>query len=76
VLNNSPYDVAAAALCLTEGGAVVTDAAGRPLDDRPLLGAGPEFQMSMLCAAGPGLHRKLVAEIDDGIGRLKERARG
>ena len=29
VLNNSPYDLAAAALCAREGGAVVTDAAGR-----------------------------------------------
>ena len=63
VLNNSPYDVAAAALCLTEGGAVVTDAAGRSLDDRPLLGSGPEFQMSMLCAATPELHAKLLAHI-------------
>jgi myo-inositol-1(or 4)-monophosphatase len=74
VLNNSPYDVAAAALCLTEGGAVVTDAAGRPLDDRPLLGSGHEFQMSMLAAASEPLHRKLVAEIDRGIARLRARA--
>ena len=34
-LNNSPYDLAAAALCLEEGGAVVTDAPGGPLGDRP-----------------------------------------
>jgi myo-inositol-1(or 4)-monophosphatase len=74
VLNNSPYDVAAAALCLAEGGAVVTDAAGRPLDDRPLLGSSPEFQMSMLAAASAPLHRKLVGEIDRGIARLRERA--
>jgi myo-inositol-1(or 4)-monophosphatase len=76
VLNNSPYDVAAAALCLTEGGAVVTDAAGRPLDDRPLLGSSPEFQMSMLAAASVPLHRKLVAEVDRGIARLRERFGG
>ena len=31
VLNNSPYDLAAAALILEEAGAVVTDAYGRPL---------------------------------------------
>jgi myo-inositol-1(or 4)-monophosphatase len=73
VLNNAPYDVAAATLCLLEGGAVVTDAAGRPLDDRPLLGSGPEFQMSMLAAANADLHRQLVAEIDRGIARLRER---
>jgi myo-inositol-1(or 4)-monophosphatase len=76
VLNNSPYDVAAAALCLTEGGAVVTDAAGRPLDDRPLLGSGHEFQMSMLAAASEPLHAELVAEIDRGIARLRERPQG
>jgi myo-inositol-1(or 4)-monophosphatase len=76
VLNNSPYDVAAAALCLAEGGAVVTDAAGRPLDDRPLLGSGHEFQMSMLAAANEPLHARLVAEIDRGIARLRERPQG
>jgi myo-inositol-1(or 4)-monophosphatase len=76
VLNNSPYDVAAAALCLAEGGAVVTDAAGRPLDDRPLLGSGHEFQMSMLAAANEPLHAKLLAEIDRGIARLRERPQG
>ena len=76
VLNNSPYDVAAATLCLREGGAVVTDAAGRPLDDRPLLGSGHEFQMSMLAAASPPLHAELVEEIDRGIARLRERVRG
>ena len=76
VLNNSPYDVAAATLCLTEGGAVVTDAAGRPLDGRPLLGSSHEFQMSMLAAASEPLHAKLVAEIDRGIARLRERPPG
>jgi len=76
VLNNSPYDVAAAALCLTEGGAIVTDAAGRSLDDRPLLGSAPEFQMSMLAAGNPDLHAQLVAAVDRGIARLRERAAG
>jgi myo-inositol-1(or 4)-monophosphatase len=76
VLNNSPYDIAAAALCLTEGGAVVTDAAGRPLDGRPLLGSGHDFQMSMLAAASETLHAKLVTEIDRGIARLRERPPG
>jgi myo-inositol-1(or 4)-monophosphatase len=45
ILNNSPYDLAAAAICLQEGGAIVTDAYGEPLDDRPLLGSSHEFQM-------------------------------
>jgi myo-inositol-1(or 4)-monophosphatase len=73
VLNNAPYDVAAAALILQEGGAIVTDAAGRPLDDRLLLGSGHEFQMSMLAAANASLHTQLVAAIDSGIARLRER---
>ena len=74
VLNNSPYDLAAAALCLTEGGAVVTDAAGASLADRPLLGSGHEFQMSCVCAANAELHRRIVAEVEAGIGRLRERS--
>ena len=73
VLNNAPYDVAAATLILQEGGAIVTDAAGRPLDDRPLLGSGHEFQMSMLAAANASLHGQLVEAIDRGIARLHER---
>jgi myo-inositol-1(or 4)-monophosphatase len=73
VLNNAPYDVAAAWLCLVEGGAVVTDAAGQPLDDRPLLGSGTEFQMSVIAAANRELHGRLVAEVDRGIARLRAR---
>jgi myo-inositol-1(or 4)-monophosphatase len=74
VLNNSPYDLAAAALCLSEAGAIVTDAAGESLDERPLLGSGHEFQMSCACAANAELHRQIVAEVEVGIGRLRERS--
>lgn len=70
LLNNSPYDVAAAALVCSEAGVVVTDASGRTLDDRPLLAAGAAGQMSMLVAANPALHAALLAEIDAGIARL------
>ena len=72
VLNNTPYDLAAAWLCLVEGGAIVTDAHGDPLDDRPLLGSGPEHQMSCVAAANATLHRKLVEAVDQGIRRLTE----
>ena len=71
VLNNSPYDLAAAALCARAGGAIVTDASGRSLDDRPLLGGGVEFQMSVACSSNEALHERLIAEIDRGIGRLR-----
>jgi myo-inositol-1(or 4)-monophosphatase len=70
LLNNSPYDLAAATLLLTEGGAIVTDARGAPLDDRPLLGSGAGYQMSCVASANPGLHELLLAEVDAGIARL------
>ena len=71
VLNNSPYDLAAATICLLEGGAVVTDAYGKPLDDRPLLGSGHEFQMSCVATANAELHTAICAELDAGIERLR-----
>jgi myo-inositol-1(or 4)-monophosphatase len=74
VLNNSPYDLAAAVLCAEEAGAVVTDARGQSLGDRPLLGSGAEFQMSIVASANPALHRLILAELDAGIDRLKAEA--
>ena len=71
VLNNSPYDLAAAALCLEEGGAIVTDAYGKSLDDRPLLGSGADFQMSIVCSSNRTLHDAILTELDRGIERLK-----
>jgi len=71
ILNNSPYDLAAAALILDEAGAVLTDASGRRLDDRPLLGSGHEFQMSCVCAATAELHGAIIAALDAGIERLR-----
>jgi myo-inositol-1(or 4)-monophosphatase len=70
VLNNSPYDLAAAALCLEEAGAVVTDAYGAPLASRPLLGSGADFQISCITASNRELHAKICAAIEAGIERL------
>ena len=70
VLNNSPYDLAAAALCATEAGAIVTDARGRSLDDRPLLGSGADFQMSVVTSSNPALHAEILAAVDAGVARL------
>jgi myo-inositol-1(or 4)-monophosphatase len=70
ILNNTPYDLAAAALCLEEAGAIVTDAAGRSLVDRPLLGSGPEHQMSVVASANPALHVRLIEELDAGMDRV------
>jgi myo-inositol-1(or 4)-monophosphatase len=73
VLNNSPYDLAAAVLLLEEAGAVVTDANGRTLRDRPLLGSGAEFQMSILACGNAELHRRVLENVDRGIERARER---
>ena len=71
VLNNSPYDLAAAVLCLREAGAVVTDAHGGPLDSRPLLGSGHAYQMSCVAAANSDLHDQMREELERGFLRLR-----
>jgi len=70
VLNNSPYDLAAAVLFLEEAGAEVTDAYGRSLADRPLLGAAAEFQMSVVAASNAALHQRVLACVHDGVRRV------
>lgn len=70
ILNNTPYDIAAATLCLWEAGAVVTDARGEPLDRRPLLGSGPGHQMSCVAAANAELHSAICSSLDSGVERL------
>ena len=74
VLNNSPYDLAAAALCVEEAGGIVTDARGRSLADRPLLGSGHDFQLSCVAAANQGLHRRLLEVLERGFARLRPKA--
>lgn len=71
VLNNSPYDVAAGLLICQEAGCPVTDAAGRPLDDRPLLGSDADAQVSTLAACTPELHGLLLDSLDRGMARLR-----
>jgi myo-inositol-1(or 4)-monophosphatase len=73
VLNNSPYDLAAAALIVEEAGAVVTDAYGRPLDQRPVLGSGADYQLSCVAAATRELHEAIVRELDTGVQRLLQK---
>jgi myo-inositol-1(or 4)-monophosphatase len=74
LLNNSPYDLAAAALILEEAGAIVTDAYGEPLTERPLLGSGGAFQMSVVVSANRALHERVLDSLDDGIARLANRS--
>src|SRR5919198_419646 len=70
VLNNSPYDLAAAVLICEEAGAVVTDAYGESLATRRILGSGADFQLSCVTACTPELHARIVSELDAGIERL------
>jgi fructose-1,6-bisphosphatase/inositol monophosphatase family enzyme len=76
VLNNSPYDLAAPWLCLTEAGGIVTDGWGEPLDRHRLLGSGHEFQMSSISAANVSLHAELLAAVDAGVERLRSACQG
>src|SRR6185436_17400486 len=70
VLNNSPYDLAAATLILEEAGAVVTDAYGRSLAGCPLLGSEHEFQMSVVASGNPALHEAILRALDAGFLRV------
>jgi myo-inositol-1(or 4)-monophosphatase len=70
ILNNSPYDLAAAALCLAEAGAPVTDAYGESIGGKRLLGSAPEYQISCVAAANQELHGQICAALDTGIERL------
>lgn len=70
VLNNSPYDLAAAVLCAEEAGVIVTDAHGAPLAGRPLLGSGHDYQMSCVAAANEPLHALILEALEDGFARL------
>jgi myo-inositol-1(or 4)-monophosphatase len=76
VINSSPYDVAGAIVALAEAGAVVTDARGRPLDDLPLLGSGPDFQVSVVAAASATLHDRVMEVLEQGMLRLERSGYG
>ena len=71
VLNNSPYDLAAAYLLVTEAGLSVTDAAGGSLSGRLLLGSGHEYQMATVIAGNETLHEALLEVVQRGIGSLR-----
>jgi myo-inositol-1(or 4)-monophosphatase len=70
VLNNSPYDLAAATLILEEAGAVVTDAYGRSLGPNRLLGSEHEFQMSVVASGNRALHDAILRALDAGVQRV------
>jgi myo-inositol-1(or 4)-monophosphatase len=71
ILNNNPYDIAAAALIAQEANCLITDACGNSLDDLPILGSGPEYQFSTIGTTNAELHDRIINEIDIGIEKLK-----
>jgi len=73
ILNNNPYDVAAALLIAEEAGCVVSDASGKPLADKPLVGSGADYCVSTVVACTEELHAEIVGALDRGIDRLREK---
>ena len=73
VLNNSPYDLAAAHLLCTEAGVPIGDAAGRPLDDKRVLGSGHDFQMDSIVSGNAELQRRLLDVVQRGIASYRPR---
>jgi myo-inositol-1(or 4)-monophosphatase len=70
VCTNFPYDIAAAALILTEAGGVITMADGRPLDGHPAVGSGRAEGLAVVASASAALHEQLLAAIDRGMTHL------
>jgi len=70
ICTNFPYDVAAAALVVTEAGGIVTRPDGASLDDHPAVGSGDGFGVAVLASASPALHDSLLAAVADGMERL------
>lgn len=70
VCTNFPYDVAAAALILSEAGGVITHADGRSLASHPAVGSGRAEGLAVLAAASPELHAALLEAVDRGMTHL------
>ena len=71
VLCNSPYDLAAVHLLCREAGVSIGDAAGRPLDDKPVLGSSAEYQLACVAAGNQELEDNLIEVVQRGIRDLR-----
>lgn len=72
VLCNSPYDLAAVHLICKEAGVPIGDAAGRSLDDKPVLGSDAAYQMACIASGNLDLQTALVDRVQRGIGALRQ----
>ncbi|MBC7252612.1 MAG: hypothetical protein H5T72_01400 [Actinobacteria bacterium] len=70
-LNNSSYDLAAAALIAREAGLAISDAFGKPLEGYPLLLSGRPGQLSCVAAVSPDLQAAILESIDRGMERMR-----
>jgi myo-inositol-1(or 4)-monophosphatase len=67
VLNNSPYDLAAAQLIAREAGLPMGEADGQPLDRFRLLGSDASYQISSIVAGNEKLQTRLVEVVQRGL---------
>ena len=72
VLCNSPYDLAAVHILCREAGVPIGDAAGRPLDDKPVLGSSAEYQLACIAAGNQELQDGLIEVVQRGIRGLHD----
>src|SRR5450759_4181462 len=72
VLCNSPYDLAAVHVLGREAGVPIGDAAGRPLDDKPVLGSSAEYQLACIAAGNQELQDSLIEVVQRGIRDLRD----
>jgi myo-inositol-1(or 4)-monophosphatase len=63
----APYDMAASLLIAEEAGCTVTDAYGKGFGDVLLLDSSPANHQTMIAAANPDLHQKLMRYFDTRI---------
>lgn len=71
VVGLAPYDLAASLLIAQEAGCIVTDAYGQKLDDVLLLDTTVENHRSIIAAASPELHNKLLKYVDTRVQQLE-----
>lgn len=71
ICTNFPYDVAAAALVVSEAGGVVTAADGGSLDVSPAIGSGEGWGVAVVASASRGLHDRLLDATGRGMELLR-----